>query len=275
MPAAAQNPRDPALQRTLRRLAEQAARAGGRVARQHFARDLAVRLKPDRSEVSDADEAAQAAVVACLRARRPDDALIAEETLTATGPAPANDRLCWAIDPIDGTRNFVRRIPLYACSVAALLDGAPLVGAVYDVARDVLYSASQAEGLCIDGRPAAARAGRPPGGNPRPVVGLPSNPAGPVAAIAHAWLDRFICRNLGSTALHLVMVATGELDAMLSDNPRLWDIAAGCLAVTATGGRVCSPAGGGLFPLDVRGYAGAELPVLACGPGRGAALGLE
>lgn len=270
MPLADFHPDQPDAQRRLRGLAEAAARAGGDVARRYFGATCDVRLKADGSEVTEADRAAQAAVIAVLRAARPRDAIIAEEefVLSDPPPAPTNDNLCWAIDPLDGTRNFVRGIPLYVCSVAALLAGVPLVGAIYDPLRDRLYSASRAEGFFINVEPQAScldSAPRPTGRNPRPVVALPSTPAGPIAATAHAWLERFVCRNLGSAALHLALVATGELEAMLADNPRLWDVAAGWVLITAVGGRLTSPTGNPLFPLDVSRYNNEEMPLIAAG----------
>ncbi len=268
---------DPSLSpAALRLIAERAARTGGRIARDYFGHVSAVRLKADRSEVCEADEGAQAAIVAQILDQRPDDAFLTEETLRmpaghgASLPPPSADRVCWVIDPLDGTRNFVRGIPLYACSVAAILGGSPLCGAIYDPMREVLYSAGGAEGLLVEGGGGAlaedirARLG---GSLGRPVVGIPSSPTGPVAAIAHRWLDRYVCRSLGSTALQLAWVASGELDATLSDNARLWDIAAGWVLVTAAGGRMTAPEGGPLFPLDVQAYGGEELPALAARAG--------
>jgi myo-inositol-1(or 4)-monophosphatase len=256
----------------LRALAVAAARAGGEVAQRYFRTPLHVRFKPDQSEVSEADEAAQAAIVALLCGARPHDAFIAEETLHAPDGQdlprrPTGDELCWVIDPIDGTRNFVRGIAHFACSVGVLHAGTPVAGAIFDPVRDVMYSGSVAEGFWInhalqpqadgaDGRVAVAGVGRP-------VVGIPSTPAQPYASLAHEWLERYVCRNFGSTALHLAMVATGELDGMLADNPRLWDVAAGYVLVRAAGGRMTTPAGAEQFPLDLRAYAGEMMPTLA------------
>jgi myo-inositol-1(or 4)-monophosphatase len=269
-PLAGFDPADRAAQSALRRIAEEAARAGGAVARRYFRTDLTVRLKADRSEVTDADDAAQAAVIAAIRSHRLSDAFVTEETLALPAgappaPAPTDDVLCWAIDPIDGTRNHVRGIPLYVCSVAAMFAGTPLAGAVYDPERDALYSASAIEGLFINGQPAAPRPVAMPesGRRLRPLVAIPSTPRGVIAELVHAGLGHWVCRNLGSTALHLAMVAAGELDAMLADNSRLWDVAAGWVLVTAAGGRMTSPAGVPLFPLDVRTCVDHELPTLA------------
>lgn len=266
MPADTHSPQDPAMQYALRRVAEAAARAGGQIARRYFGTDYDVRLKADRSEVSEADEAAQTAAIELLRRERPDDAILAEEELPEThdAPRPDNERVCWVIDPIDGTRNFVRHIPVYSCSVAAMQGGSPLVGAIHHADRDVLYSASRAEGLFIDDHALPAEGRGPRRGLPhRPVVALPSSPVGRLAQISHAWLDRFVCRNLGSTALHLAYVATGQLDAILADNPRLWDVAAGWVMLMATGCSMTTPTGEPIFPLDVGAYRGQELPLIA------------
>ncbi|MCK4343483.1 MAG: hypothetical protein KAY37_17350 [Phycisphaerae bacterium] len=267
MPPADCDPHHPQTRHDLLALAEQAARAGGQVAQRHFGLDLGVRLKADRSEVSAADEAAQNAVIAHIQAHRHADAFIVEESLELPDlPSPTNDRLCWVIDPLDGTRNFVRNVPFYTCSVAAMIDGLPLVGAIYDPEREMLYSATRTEGLFINGKLQPTRdenTARTRGLNPRPVVAIPSTPRGVTRALALTWLDRFVCRCLGSTALHLALVAGGGFNGMLADNPRLWDIAAGWVLITATGGKLTSPSGDPVFPLDVAAYTDEELPTLA------------
>lgn len=269
MSAAAFDPQDQEAVAALRVVAERAAREGGAVARRFFRTPFDIRLKADHSEVSEADEAAQAAIVSYIHAARADDAFVAEEELHgphANLPQPRNDGVCWIIDPIDGTRNFVRGIPLYACSIGVMAGGVPIAGAVYEPQHDVMYAAGGAPGIFVNGQLVAAPAratSRPPGMNLRPVVGIPSTPAGAVATIAHAWLEQFVCRNIGSTALHLAFVAAGEFDGCLSDNARLWDIAAGYALVLAAGGRMTAPHGQALFPLDVARYDGEELAHLA------------
>jgi myo-inositol-1(or 4)-monophosphatase len=258
----------PDTQHALRLIAEEAARAGGQTAQRYFRSVSGIRLKKDHSEVSEADDAAQAAVIDVIRKHRPDDAFIAEETLALAppAPAPAGDCLCWVIDPLDGTRNFIRQLPAYTCSVAVMFAGHPLAGAIYDPQQDTMYAAGRDVGLFLNGTQQVAGTAarpRPEGLNPRPLVGLPSTPAGPAARLAHAWVDRFVSRSLGSTALHLALVATGALDGMLADNAKLWDIAAGCVLVTAAGGQVSRPDGTPLFPIDVAAYQGTDLPTIA------------
>jgi myo-inositol-1(or 4)-monophosphatase len=267
MAAAAAEPRGLPDPEALRVLAEQAARAGGETARRYFGRELTIQFKDDDSEVSEADHAAQSVVVDVLRSHRPHDAFLTEEEilLSPPTPSPADARICWVVDPLDGTRNFVRNVPLYVCSVAAVCAGAPVAAAIYDPVHDTLYSGALGRGVLVDDEPRAAYAGcrRRSGIYPKPVVTVPSTPGESTRRMAHAWLERYVCRSLGCTALQMAWVAAGKLDAMLADNPRLWDLAAGALLITEMGGAVVSLDGSPLFPLDVSAYRGEPVPMIA------------
>jgi len=88
--------------------------------------DLRVDAKPDMTPVTDADLAVERAIRAALDTARPDDAVLGEEF---AGGDPAHGR-CWVIDPIDGTKNYVRGVPIWATLIALLVDGHPTVGVV-------------------------------------------------------------------------------------------------------------------------------------------------
>lgn len=88
--------------------------------------DLRIETKPDLTPVTDADRGAEEALRATLSARRPDDAVLGEEF---GGTAVFAGRQ-WVLDPIDGTKNFVRGVPVWATLIALLVDGVPQVGAV-------------------------------------------------------------------------------------------------------------------------------------------------
>ncbi|MGD8453182.1 MAG: inositol monophosphatase family protein [Phycisphaerae bacterium] len=255
---------NPADLQALRELAESAARAGGQVARDYFRRQFTVRRKPDGSDVTDADESAQAAVLDVLRRQRPDDAVIAEEDLPADAPAPANDTLCWIIDPLDGTRNFVCGVPIYACAIAAMIGGVPVVGAVYDPEHDEMCSTARGAGLFVDGQP-FTRTPTPSSGGAtrRPLVGIPSSLSGPAATLVRSWASTVVVRNLGATALHLAMVATGRLQAALVSDSKLWDIAGGWLMVMNAGGVMTTVEDRDVFPRDIADYRGESIPALA------------
>lgn len=88
--------------------------------------DLRVDSKPDLTPVSDADLACERMIRDRLAARRPDDTVLGEEF---GGDATLSGRQ-WVVDPIDGTKNFVRGVPVWATLIALLVDGVPTVGVV-------------------------------------------------------------------------------------------------------------------------------------------------
>lgn len=87
--------------------------------------DLVVTTKPDMTPVSDADQAVEQAIRAGLAAERPTDAILGEEFGTVGA-----GRRQWIIDPIDGTSNFVRGVPIWATLISLAIDGVPVLGVV-------------------------------------------------------------------------------------------------------------------------------------------------
>lgn len=87
--------------------------------------DLAVTTKPDRTPVTDADQAVERSIRAGIEAARPTDSIFGEEY----GTAGESERQ-WIIDPIDGTANFLRGVPIWATLIALAIDGVPVVGVV-------------------------------------------------------------------------------------------------------------------------------------------------
>lgn len=90
-----------------------------------LAQDLLVEKKPDATEVTDADRATELAIKEMLAQERPEDGVIGEEFGTRVG----NNRV-WIIDPIDGTANFMRGVPVWATLIALAIDGKPVVSVV-------------------------------------------------------------------------------------------------------------------------------------------------
>src|SRR5215469_11359942 len=114
----------------------EAARAGGAVALEHYRRGFSVTLKADRSPVTEADREAERAIADVLRQRHPDHGSLGEEH----GEEGPRERR-FIIDPIDGTRNFVRRIPTWAVLIGLEEDGEVMGGVVYQPATGVLHTA--------------------------------------------------------------------------------------------------------------------------------------
>ena len=91
------------------------------------AADLKVDRKPDRTPVTDADLAVEEAIRAMLGQQRPQDAVLGEE---CGGPADERAGRVWLLDPIDGTKNFLRGVPIWATLIALVEDGRPVIGVI-------------------------------------------------------------------------------------------------------------------------------------------------
>lgn len=107
--------------------------------------DLQVDTKPDLTPVTEADTAVERAIRARLREARPEDAVLGEE-FGDTGDGPRR----WILDPIDGTKNFVRGIPAWATLVALQEEGAPTVGVVSAPALHRRWWAARGRGAFVD-----------------------------------------------------------------------------------------------------------------------------
>ena len=130
-------------------VAVRAARAGAGVVRRGFDEEFTTEMKGVVDPVTEIDHEAESAITSVIASHFPNDSILAEEG----GGADWRGRRVWIIDPLDGTVNFVNRIPQVAVSVALWDEGRPLVGVVIDVARDEEFVASEGEGARSNGRP--------------------------------------------------------------------------------------------------------------------------
>ena len=103
--------------------------------------DLHVQTKPDLSPVTDADKSVEQALIGLLASQRPDDAIVGEE-FGSSGESPRK----WIIDPIDGTANFVRGVPVWATLIALSIDGKPTVSVVSAPAMGARWWAAPGSG---------------------------------------------------------------------------------------------------------------------------------
>jgi histidinol-phosphatase len=131
--------------------AEAAARVAGAVALGHYRRGVVVETKGDGTPVSVADRQAEEAVRAWLEARFPQDGILGEEL----GEARPEARRRWLVDPIDGTKTFVRRVPLWGTLVALVEGDEVLAGAAFFPAVDELVVAARGGGCLWNGHPAS------------------------------------------------------------------------------------------------------------------------
>jgi len=231
--------------RELADIAAELARAAGEVLR-HRPDDLGIQSKSTPTDaVTVMDRAAEKVVLEGLRARRPGDRVVAEESGDSNRDGGGDSAVVWYVDPLDGTVNYLYGLPPYAVSIAAVIDGEPAAGAVYDVSRDELFVAVAGGGATCNATPLRCRS------EPDPALALVATGFGYDAAFRAAQADvvrallpqvRDI-RRAGSAALDLCSVAAGRVDAYYEAGMHPWDWAAGALIAREAGARVDGLAG--------------------------------
>lgn len=127
-------------------VAVEAARAAGEVALKYYRGGFEVTLKPDKSPVTQADREAEQVIVETLKAAFPEHGFLGEEF-----GAQGSTEIRWIIDPIDGTRNFIRRVPIWAVLLALEEHGEITAGVVLNPVTGDLYTARKGQGAFANG----------------------------------------------------------------------------------------------------------------------------
>lgn len=209
-------------------------------------RETATAKSTHRDLVTDADRAAETAVLDVIRRAFPDDAIVAEESAAHA----ATGRRTWIVDPLDGTVNFAHGIPVFCVSVGLVVDGVPTVGVIDAPLLDERYEGVAGRHALLNGE--------------RIHVSDTPDLADALLATGFAYdienlrddnfdnLTRIAkrargIRRLGSAALDLAWTAAGRFDAYWEIHCSAWDVAAGAALVVAAGGRVTDMTGGADF----------------------------
>ena len=178
-----------------------------------------------RDPVSEVDQRVESLIRLRLAELYPDHGIIGEEMEDhPAGP----DSPVWAIDPVDGTTNFVNGLPLFAASIGLLHRGWPVIGAVWcstsHALRSGVYHACGRGPLSFDGAKLEV------GPNPAVRRRLSGEPRPTQAGAARE------TRKTGSAAIECAFVAAGLLEVARFERPNVWDVAGGLCLVTAAGG---------------------------------------
>lgn len=208
------------------------------------ATDLNVTAKPDMSPVSDADLACEEALRAKLAEARPSDSILGEEF----GGEATHEGRQWVIDPIDGTKNFVRGVPVWATLISLLVDGEPVVGVTSAPALARRWYAAAESGAWRSFN----------SGSPKKlsVSGVESlTDASLSFSSLEGWAERGLRENFIALSdetwrlrgygdfFSYCLVAEGAVDIAAEPEVSLWDLAALSVLVTEAGGRFTSLAG--------------------------------
>ena len=199
--------------------------------------DLQVESKPDLTPVSDADRGVEQALRAVVAARRPDDAVLGEE-YGEDGAGPRR----WVVDPIDGTKNFVRGVPVWASLIALQADGDVVVGVVSAPALGRRWWAARGLGAFAGSSQADARELRVSGVRHLADAHLSYSSLtgweeqGRLAGLLDLSRRVWRTRAFGDFWSH-VLVAEGAVDVSCEPEVSLWDLAPLQVVVEEAGGR--------------------------------------
>lgn len=210
-----------------------------------YAFEFSAEEKADGSPVTAADKAAERVILARLHAFNPTIPILSEEQ-AAAGHIPALDDIWWCVDPLDGTKEFLKRNDEFVVSIGLIAGGRPVAGVIYAPALKELYAGTGGTVWVADqkGRRAIS-ARRPPADGAVALVSRSHRDAAETdAKLAELGVREQIA--MGS-ALKFARLAAGGADVYLRLGPTSeWDIAGGQAVLEAAGGRVTAPDGSAL-----------------------------
>lgn len=213
-------------------LAKSLAERAGQIGIEFQQRGVEAEQKPDESPVTAADRACEKLIVEGIAKEFPDDGILGEE---GANRESRNGRK-WIVDPIDGTKDFIRGIPLWAVLIGLEEDGEIVAGVAYSPCQNWLLWASKGEGSWANGKPIRVADTSDP---TRAVLSFNGfNKAGVdrFTPTLLPWVSKFwAVRSLGG-CVDAMLLASGRADAWVEPNAQPWDLAPLKILVEEAGG---------------------------------------
>lgn len=211
-----------------------AAKKASKILLKQYRKVAAIRQKPDKSLVTGADAAANKAIINVLKKEFPDYSILSEESK----PEDKKSDFKWVIDPLDGTHNFIHKIPIFGTSIALVYRDEPVLGILHFPILNITAIAEKSKGSFSNGK--------------RLKVSSKKNLDHSFVLCEFAYANRkektaFLeklvhraidIRNFGSAIYNLWLIATGKCDGYVLLSTHEWDIAAGFLIVEEAGGKI-------------------------------------
>lgn len=224
-------------------VARDAALEAGAAIRGFYQDEYTVRDKGEDNPLTDADLAADRILEDRLRSAFPDFGWLSEET--ADTPDRLEQSHVWIVDPLDGTREFTLGIPEFVVSVGLVIDGAAVLGVLYNPIKDQLFTGIVGKGAWLNGEPIRVTAHTALKG---------STVVCSRTEMKKGWFDEFMDVltpvPVGSVAYKFGLVAAGQAESTFTPRPRSeWDICGGVAIVEAAGGR-CSDRHGAAYQFN-------------------------
>jgi myo-inositol-1(or 4)-monophosphatase len=219
-------------------IAKIAAKKAGLMLKKEFKsyKNNGTKFKSNSERVTQYDKKAEKIILDIINKNFPDYQVLSEES----GSNHKQDKLCWVIDPLDGTTNFTINHPLFAVAIALLKKDEVVLGVIYNPILDELYWASKNGGAYKNGH--------------KLKVSQQKNLSKSVITYCHGSGEKNTkkayklyqgfhdishhCRHFGCTSLELAMLAAGNTEVHLESGARLWDVAAGIIIAKEAGAKV-------------------------------------
>jgi myo-inositol-1(or 4)-monophosphatase len=195
--------------------------------------------------VSFVDQQAEAKLKLSLSLIFPEADFIAEET--SSNYDQVGDGYYWVIDPLDGTTNFLHKLPIFAVSVGLIYQKQPILGLIYEPNRDELFTAAKGQGAHLNGKPIRV--------SPQNSLSKSLLATG-FPYYDFSYQDRYVellkelmrsshgLRRMGAAAIDLAYTACGRFEGFFEANLKPWDVAAGKIIIEEAGGMVTNFSGG-------------------------------
>jgi myo-inositol-1(or 4)-monophosphatase len=221
-------------------IAIQAAQDAGAILKNGWKEDLVVSFKADKSIVTQIDSSSESAIIEIIKKNFPTHQIIAEES----GDNHIESDHVWYIDPLDGTTNYSRKVPICAVVISLIKNGQPHVGVIYNPFTEELFAAEAGLGATLNGIKLVTSTLTDLS---QAMVGLSYGHSLDARELVVA-KSLFVTetrtkREYGSVAYELALLASGRFDGYLSAGHNPWDQLAGILMIQEAGGVVTDLSG--------------------------------
>lgn len=210
-----------------------AARAAAVVVRRYYQSNVAVSIKADKTPVTEADVESEKVIRGIIEARFPDHGFYGEET----GTNALDAEFLWLVDPIDGTKAFVREYPMFSTQIALMHRGRPVLGVSSAPAYGELAWAEAGVGAWLDDRPIRVSDIDTIEGATLSTGNLKTLATGPHWGAFGTLVGRLNRIRGYGDFLHYHLLAAGKIDAVVESDVNILDVAACAVIIEAAGGR--------------------------------------
>ncbi|MEH6444482.1 MAG: inositol monophosphatase family protein [Oceanospirillaceae bacterium] len=217
-------------------LAKTVAVTAGKLALSYQEQALTIEAKGIQDFVTQADQQVEKQIRQALQTAYPQDGFFGEETASDVQP----DQAFWAVDPIDGTSNYMRKVDQWCISIAYVVDGVIQIAVIYDPVRDLLYHANRGNGAFCNDQRQYLNGDAPI--DPTLILGHSRRAQLHIYldVLQHLYQHDVEHRKFGSAALGLAQVITGQCDGYFEADLNPWDCLAGLLLIEEAGGVIIS-----------------------------------